>query len=51
MRFLFHGTLIPVRHDVFVEQQRIILEVFFLLFIMSGMVKTVSSRCVNPDVG
>lgn len=24
---------------------------FFLLFIMSGMVKTVSSRCVNPDVG
>lgn len=24
---------------------------FFHLFIMSGMVKTVSSRCVNPDVG
>lgn len=29
MRFLFHGTLIPVQHDVFVEQQRIILEFFF----------------------
>ena len=45
MRFL--------QHDVFVEQQRIILEVFFVffLFIMLGMVKTVSSRCVKPGVG